>query len=237
MALAGKPLVLSPPPRRGRYARLKPALDFALALALTPFALLAVALAALAVKLTSSGPAFYAQTRVGRDGRRFTLVKLRTMRHRCETLSGPRWSQHGDDRVTRLGRFLRASHLDELPQLWNVLRGDMSLVGPRPERPEIIESQSLARLVPGYDERVSVEPGITGLAQLLLPPDSDVESVRRKLAYDLWYVENCGPWLDLRILCGTLLKLAGLDPRLPRRAAALEGLPPAARDREGVASS
>jgi lipopolysaccharide/colanic/teichoic acid biosynthesis glycosyltransferase len=210
-----------PAPRGGRYARLKPALDIALAVALLPPALVLIALAALAVKLTSAGPALYSQTRVGLNGRRFTLWKLRTMRHRCEALTGPRWSPPGDGRVTPVGRLLRATHLDELPQLWNVLRGDMSLVGPRPERPEIIESEALAQLVPGYDERVSVKPGLTGLAQLWLPPDSDIESVRRKVAFDLWYIENLGPWLDLRILVATLLKAAGGAPRLPQSAAIL----------------
>jgi lipopolysaccharide/colanic/teichoic acid biosynthesis glycosyltransferase len=205
----------------GWYVRGKPALDFALAVALLPPALVLVALAALAVKLTSAGPAFYTQTRVGRNGRRFTILKLRTMRHRCEAQTGPCWSRPADARVTRVGRFLRATHLDELPQLWNVLRGDMSLVGPRPERPEIIESENLARIVPGYGERLSVKPGVTGLAQLLLPPDADVESVLRKVACDRAYIRRAGLWLDLRILVGTLFKALGVGPRTLGRVLAL----------------
>jgi lipopolysaccharide/colanic/teichoic acid biosynthesis glycosyltransferase len=196
-------------------------LDCLVAAVLLPLAAVLIALAALAVKSTSAGPVFYTQTRVGRNGQRFTILKLRTMRHGCEARTGPCWSLSGDSRVTRVGRFLRATHFDELPQLWNVLRGDMSLVGPRPERPEIIESEGLARLVPGYNERLSVRPGVTGLAQLLLPPDADVESVRRKVAQDLHYIENAGAWLDLRILFGTLLKAVGAGPRTIARCVAI----------------
>jgi lipopolysaccharide/colanic/teichoic acid biosynthesis glycosyltransferase len=193
---------------------LKRLTDLVLVLVFTPPALVLVALAAVAVKLTSAGPAFYTQMRAGRGGRPFTMLKLRTMRHRCEALTGPRWSPPGDSRVTAVGRFLRATHLDELPQLWNVLRGDMSLVGPRPERPEIIESQGLAKLIPGYQDRLSVRPGMAGLAQLWLPPDTDIDSVRRKVDLDLRYIENRGLWLDLRILAATALKLVGAGPRL-----------------------
>jgi lipopolysaccharide/colanic/teichoic acid biosynthesis glycosyltransferase len=161
-----------------------------------------IALAALLVKLTSPGPALYTQTRVGRNGRPFTMYKLRTMYHHCEAVSGPRWSPPADPRVTRLGRVLRRTHLDELPQLWNVLRGEMSLVGPRPERPEFV--QGLEKLIPHYTDRLLVRPGMTGLAQVQLPPDSDLDSVRRKLAHDLYYVRSMSPWLDLRILLCTV---------------------------------
>ena len=228
----------------GWYARGKPLLDYVLALALLPPALVLVALAAFAVRLTSAGPAFYTQTRVGRNGRRYTIFKLRTMRHRCEVQTGPCWSRSGDDRVTPVGRFLRSTHLDELPQLWNVFRGDMSLVGPRPERPEIIAAMELDRHVPDYTERLSVKPGVTGLAQLLLPPDADLESVRCKVACDLAYVRRAGLWLDLRILLGTLLKALGVGPRilchvlgLPRAGAATgaEGEPRAARGKDDTA--
>ena len=201
-----------PPVRPLRYRWYRPckhAADFALALALSAFALPAVALAALLVKLTSRGPALYTQTRVGEDGRLFTIYKLRTMVHECEALTGPRWSLPGDPRVTALGRFLRASHLDELPQLLNVLRGEMSLIGPRPERPEFVPE--LERALPGYWQRLTVRPGVTGLAQVQLPPDSDVTSVRRKLAHDLYYIERLGPWLDLRILFCTALYAVGVS--------------------------
>jgi lipopolysaccharide/colanic/teichoic acid biosynthesis glycosyltransferase len=216
-------LTISVQPATGWYTRGKPIFDFLLALTLLPPAIVLVAIAAVVVKLTSAGPAFYTQTRVGQNGRRFVLIKLRTMRHRCEAASGPRWSPPNDNRVTPVGRFLRATHLDELPQLWNVLRGDMSLIGPRPERPEIIEAENLNRLVPGYSERLAVRPGLTGLAQLQYPPDTDIASVRRKIASDLDYIEQMSLVLDLRILVGTVLAAVGAGPHLLRRVLALPG--------------
>jgi lipopolysaccharide/colanic/teichoic acid biosynthesis glycosyltransferase len=130
------------------------------------------------------------------------------MYHNCEQWSGPRWASRGDPRITPLGHYLRRFHVDELPQLWNVIRGDMCLVGPRPERPEFIPS--LEKALPHYTDRLLVRPGITGLAQVQLPPDTDLASVRRKLAYDLYYVRHLSPWLDLRILLCTLLYLLRL---------------------------
>jgi lipopolysaccharide/colanic/teichoic acid biosynthesis glycosyltransferase len=184
----------------------KVALDYAVALVLVPFALLLVALAAVAVKLSSPGPVFYTQTRVGLNGRHYRIIKIRTMRHNCEAQTGIRWAQKNDTRVTRVGWFLRLTHIDELPQLWNVLRGEMSLVGPRPERPEVIQAKGLERLVPGYAHRLRVKPGVTGLAQVQLPADSDITSVRRKVAYDLYYAKHQGLLLDLRLLAATLMK-------------------------------
>jgi lipopolysaccharide/colanic/teichoic acid biosynthesis glycosyltransferase len=155
-------------------------------------------------------------------GALFTLYKIRTMAVDSEK-DGPRWSMPGDRRVTRVGQFLRRTHLDELPQLWNVLRGDMSLVGPRPERPEFVPQ--LAAAIPGYEDRLAVRPGVTGLAQVQLPADTDLNSVRRKLAYDLYYVERGGLWLDLRLMAATAFKVLGMDAvtiawlfRLPSRA-------------------
>ena len=174
-----------------------------------------VVLAAVLVRLTSSGSAIYTQKRVGRGGREFTIYKLRTMRHRCEAESGVRWATRNDPRVTPVGRFLRASHLDELPQLWNVLRGDMSLIGPRPERPEIVVE--LRDQIPHYDDRHAVRPGVTGLAQIQLPPDSSIASVTRKLELDRAYIAERGVWLDVRILVGTVLHLACVPhPRIRR---------------------
>jgi lipopolysaccharide/colanic/teichoic acid biosynthesis glycosyltransferase len=170
------------------------------------------------VRLTSRGPAVYTQTRVGRGGRVFTLYKIRTMYHDCESLTGPRWCLPGDPRITPVGWWLRKLHLDELPQLVNVLRGDMSLVGPRPERPEIVKR--LRQSVPGYDRRHAVTPGITGFAQIHLPPDSCIRSVKNKLVYDLFYVRNRSARLELFILFATGLKLLGLKrlyQRKPRR--------------------
>lgn len=181
----------------------KAAMDRVLAVGLL-FLAVPVMLAAMAlVRLTSRGPTIYRQTRLGLHGRRFTIYKIRTMYHDCERLTGPRWSTPGDPRVTPIGRILRATHIDELPQLWNILRGEMSLVGPRPERPEIVPQ--LERVLVGYRERLMVRPGVTGLAQVRLPPDTDIASVRRKLACDLYYINRVSLWLDLRIIIGTAL--------------------------------
>ena len=193
-------------PLRQWYLPCKGVGDFLVGLSLLLLASPVILLAALLVKLTSSGPAFYCQTRLGKNGRPFTIYKLRTMYHNCESASGPRWSTPGDSRITPLGRLLRRTHIDELPQLWNVLRADMALVGPRPERPEFMPS--LAQALPHYSERLLVRPGMTGLAQVQLPADTDLESVRRKLAYDLYYIRHISLWLDVRILTGTLLYLS-----------------------------
>ncbi len=203
-----------PAPPAG-YLRLKAVLDAALAAVLLVAAIPAVAVAALLVRLTSRGPAFYSQVRVGRGGRPFTLYKLRTMYHDCERLTGPRWATPDDPRVTPVGWVLRKAHVDELPQLWNVLRGEMSLVGPRPERPEFVSR--LEEVIPHYRERLLVRPGITGLAQIQLPPDTDLDSVRRKLAYDRYYVHHVGFGLDARIVLGTALHLLSLPFALSRR--------------------
>jgi len=160
--------------------------------------------------LTSGGPALYTQWRVGRGGRRFKIYKIRTMIHDCEGTSGPRWASPDDPRVTRVGRFLRRTHLDELPQFWNVIRGDMSFVGPRPERPEIVEE--IAIEIPSYVLRTAIDPGITGLAQILLGPDVDLDSVRRKLDCDRYYmVMRRGSPLNRRILLATPFRMIGLS--------------------------
>jgi lipopolysaccharide/colanic/teichoic acid biosynthesis glycosyltransferase len=196
------------PLRHRWYLSCKRVADFLLAALLTVPAVPLILLAALLVKLTSRGPAFYTQTRVGEDGRLFSIWKIRSMVHNCESLTGPRWSIPGDPRITRVGAFLRASHLDELPQLLNVLRGEMSLIGPRPERPEFVPE--LERELPGYWQRLAVRPGVTGLAQVQLPPDSDLTSVRNKLAHDLYYIRHLSPWLDARLLVCTAFYALGL---------------------------
>jgi lipopolysaccharide/colanic/teichoic acid biosynthesis glycosyltransferase len=196
-------------PLRNRWYRsCKHAADFVLAALLAVPAVPIVFLAAALVRLTSRGPAFYTQTRVGEDGRLFTIWKIRSMIHNCESLTGPRWSMPGDPRVTPIGSLLRVTHLDELPQLWNVLRGEMSLIGPRPERPEFVPE--LESELPGYWQRLTLRPGVTGLAQVQLPPDSDLFSVRRKLAHDLYYIRHLSPWLDVRLLVCTALYALGL---------------------------
>jgi len=195
-----------------RYRWYPPCKEFAdrlAALVLLVIALPVIVVTALLVKLTSRGPAFYTQTRVGRNGRAFTIYKLRTMIHQCESLTGPRWAVPGDPRVTRIGNLLRKTHLDELPQLINVLRGDMSLIGPRPERPEFVPE--LERSIPGYRQRLLVKPGVTGLAQVQLPADVDTDSVRRKLLYDLYYIRRLGPWFDLRLLLCTAFYAVGVS--------------------------
>jgi lipopolysaccharide/colanic/teichoic acid biosynthesis glycosyltransferase len=189
------------------YAPLRRLLDFTAALTLLVVSSPVLLLAAALVRLTSRGPAFYTQLRAGRGGRAFTIYKIRTMVDNCESLTGPRWTIPGDPRITPLGWLLRRTHLDELPQLLNVLKGEMSLIGPRPERPEFIET--LEQVIPDYFARHHVLPGITGLAQVQLPPDTDVESVRAKLQYDLYYVRRWSLWLDLRICVATALLMVG----------------------------
>lgn len=197
------------------YLRCKNFADCAFALLLSIPALPIVLTSALIVKLTSRGPAFYSQMRVGLNGRTFRIIKLRTMIDNCESLTGPRWSMPGDPRVTPFGWFLRVSHLDELPQLLNVLLGQMSLIGPRPERPEFIPE--LEQSLPAYRQRLNVRPGVTGLAQVQLPPDTDLTSVRRKLAHDLYYIRHMTPLLDLKILVCTGFYALGVPFRMLSR--------------------
>ena len=161
--------------------------------------------ALLLVRLTSKGPGIYVQVRLGAGGIPFRIFKIRTMIDNCESLTGPRWAIPGDPRVTPVGFVLRATHIDELPQLWNVMIGDMSLVGPRPERPEI--APALVRDIPRYYERLALKPGISGLAQVQLPPDTEVKTAADKLLLDLAYIDHVGPWLDAKILLCTVLKL------------------------------
>jgi lipopolysaccharide/colanic/teichoic acid biosynthesis glycosyltransferase len=199
---------LPPPPA---YFRRKAVLDRVLAILLLVPGLPIIGLLALLVRLTSRGPAIYSQVRVGRRGRRFTMYKIRTMRLDAETASGPVWTQSRDPRITLLGRVLRRVHLDELPQLFNILKGEMSLIGPRPERPEFVHV--LAESIPGYVKRLAAPPGVTGLAQLNLPPDTDLDSVRRKIVLDCEYIQHASLLLDSCIFACTLLRML----RLPER--------------------
>jgi lipopolysaccharide/colanic/teichoic acid biosynthesis glycosyltransferase len=195
----------SNPPRWGiwqyGYQQVKLVAETLFALILVLLAAPLMLLSALLVRLTSAGPGFYSQVRIGRNKKLYTIHKIRTMTHNCEHHSGACWSVPGDPRITVMGRFLRHTHLDELPQLWNVLRGQMALVGPRPERPEFVPQ--LEEAIPLYGDRLLIRPGMTGLAQVQLPPDTDFASVERKLAYDLYYLHHVGVWLDLRILLCT----------------------------------
>jgi lipopolysaccharide/colanic/teichoic acid biosynthesis glycosyltransferase len=193
---------------RNWYHWFKAGADVAIALVLLVLTAPLIGLMVVLVRLGSRGPGIYRQVRVGRSGRLFTIYKIRTMTHDCERSSGPKWSVKGDARVTRLGKLLRKSHLDELPQLWNVVRREMSLVGPRPERPEFVDD--LAKAIPGYLKRLEVLPGITGLAQVHLPPDENLAGVRLKLKCDALYVDTVGPWLDARLLAVTGMMLLGV---------------------------
>jgi sugar transferase (PEP-CTERM system associated) len=161
-----------------------------------------MALTALAIKLTSRGPALYHQARVGEAGGVFTVHKFRSMRVDAEAATGAVWATPGDARVTRVGRFIRKTRLDELPQLWNVLRGDMSFVGPRPERPEFVEM--LAEQIPYYRQRHVVKPGLTGWAQVRYAYGSSIEDAIEKLQYDLYYIKYLSVSLDLFIIFQTI---------------------------------
>jgi sugar transferase (PEP-CTERM system associated) len=161
-----------------------------------------MALVALAIKLTSPGPVLFTQTRVGKDNRVFTLFKFRSMNANAEAKTGAVWATPGDSRITPLGRFLRKTRLDELPQFWNVLRGDMSLVGPRPERPEFVSD--LTKDIPFYGQRHVAKPGITGWAQVRYSYGASVEDALEKLQYDLFYIKNMSIGLDLFILFKTV---------------------------------
>jgi lipopolysaccharide/colanic/teichoic acid biosynthesis glycosyltransferase len=193
---------------RRRYLRVKSLLDKVIACILLVLTAPIMLAAMLAVRLTSPGPALFTQGRVGRNGALFRMYKIRSMFHDCENQSGPRWSTPGDHRVTLVGHFLRSTHIDELPQLVNIIRGEMSLVGPRPERPEYVGQ--LERALPRYSERLMVLPGITGLAQVQLKPDDCLRSVGCKLICDLHYIQRMSGWLDLQILATTPLCLLGI---------------------------
>jgi sugar transferase (PEP-CTERM system associated) len=155
-------------------------------------------LAALSIKLDSEGPVFFRQDRVGKDGKIFVLYKFRSMRVDAEHITGPVWASEDDPRVTRVGRLLRKFRLDETPQMFNVLLGDMSFIGPRPERPVFVEQ--LKEQIPLYALRFTVKPGITGWAQVKYPYASTVEDTLEKLQYDLHYIKNISIFLDLLIL-------------------------------------
>jgi lipopolysaccharide/colanic/teichoic acid biosynthesis glycosyltransferase len=155
----------------------------------------------LAIRLDSKGPVLYRQRRVGKGGKVFDVVKFRTMRQDAEA-GGPQWAGNNDPRVTRIGRFLRMSRLDEIPQLWCVLKGDMAFVGPRPERPEFVEW--LSQEIPYYRVRHMVRPGLTGWAQVKYKYGSTVEDAREKLQYDLFYIKNASIGLDLLIMFQTV---------------------------------
>ena len=191
---------------RQRYALVKRTIDLVIAglglLVVAPF----LAAAMVLIRLTSRGPAIFSQLRVGKEGQVFRMYKLRTMVIDAEKGTGPVWASKGDPRITPIGFLLRKSHFDEVPQLINVLKGEMSVIGPRPERPELV-----ARLdgqIQGYSKRLAVAPGITGLAQVWSKYDETVQDVRRKVKYDLLYIRQMCLTADLGILVRTLYVVA-----------------------------
>lgn len=200
--LADPGLLLAPPAADLPYVAVRRALDVVLAalglLLAAPLGLVV----AVAIKLESRGPVLYRQERVGRNGRLFTLAKFRSMRQDAEARSGPVWAGADDPRITRVGRWLRKLRIDELPQLWSVIRNDMSLVGPRPERPYFV--QELERSIPGYGQRHVVKPGVTGWAQINYSYGNSIDDAFIKLQYDLYYVKHRSLALDIAILLRTV---------------------------------
>jgi len=196
-------LVFADGPRRNSLSRgVKRAIDIAASLGILIFTLPVTATAALAIWLAGDGPIFYRQKRVGLGGRTFTLLKFRSMRVDAEADGVARWCESGDERVTTIGAFLRRSRIDEVPQLINVLRGEMSVVGPRPERPVLVEQ--LEKRIPLYGYRHLVPPGITGWAQINYPYGASFEDAVEKTCYDFYYIKNGSIVLDLIILLQTI---------------------------------
>lgn len=191
---------------------LKRATDIILSLCLLILLMPLLLLTALLIKMDSAGPVFFTQERVGGRRKNFKIYKFRSMTSDAEAKSGPVWAQTNDDRVTRIGRFIRPSRIDELPQLWNVLKGEMSIVGPRPEREFFVKQ--LTELIPYYIERFTVKPGITGWAQVNYPYGASVEDAVAKLNYDLFYIKNSSLIIDLMILMRTVkIVLSGKGAR------------------------
>ncbi|MDO8496760.1 MAG: sugar transferase [bacterium] len=172
--------------------------SFILGIIVLPF----IPLVALMIKMSSPGPVFYRQKRVGQNGKNFEIIKLRTMRKDAEKITGAVWAKENDPRTTIFGKFLRKTRIDELPQLWNILKGEMSFVGPRAERPEFLED--LKKEVPFYEERYIIKPGLTGWAQINYRYGSSIADTAEKLQYDLYYIKNRSLILDLGIILKTI---------------------------------
>lgn len=187
-------------PRRGTV-RLQTIYSFLAALIGLIVVAPVLVVAALLIKLTSPGPILFRQTRIGFNGKPFDVFKLRSMRKDAEVGTGAVWASRNDPRVTRVGRFLRNTRIDEMPQFWNVLKGDMAIVGPRPERPEFV--RQLTASIPFYPQRHAVKPGITGWAQINHQYGDSLEHTKTKLEYDLYYIKNLSPALDLYIMFQT----------------------------------
>ncbi|MDR1290786.1 MAG: sugar transferase [Planctomycetaceae bacterium] len=200
--------VAPPPlPRISGYYRIKWFVDVLIVVLTSWFIVPTILLFMLLVRLTSKGPIFYTQVRCGLNGKPFDMIKIRSMIVDAEMGGKPKWSRSNDPRITIVGRIMRKLHIDELPQIINVLRGEMTVIGPRPERPEFVEK--LRAKIPGYEYRLCVLPGITGYAQINWQADNGLEDVQRKLILDLEYIENVTAWFDFRILLATI--------RVPRK--------------------
>ena len=196
-------LIFSEGFRVSRMTRwMKRAIDLTLAIVMAIFAFPLMVLTAIAIWLEDGSPVLYCQERVGENGRAFTLCKFRSMRKDAEKGGTPIWAKDGDVRITRVGGFIRKTRLDELPQLWNVLRGDMSFVGPRPERPYFVAE--LAKQIPFYQQRHAVKPGLTGWAQVKYRYGSSLEDAMEKLRYDLYYIKHLSVFFDLTIVFDTV---------------------------------
>ncbi len=185
----------------GFNTRLKRMNDILMSVLLLLLVLPIMMLTAILIKLDSRGPVFYSQIRTGIGNQPFRVYKFRSMRQDAES-QGAQWASQSDSRITKIGKFIRLTRIDELPQFWNVLKGDMSLVGPRPERPEF--DVKLAEAIPYYDVRYLVKPGVTGWAQVMYPYGASMEDSYEKLAYDLYYIKNYSFWLDIAILFKTI---------------------------------
>ena len=190
---------------RAKYCFFKRCFDFTVSLLgliiLSPLFLIV----AILVKVDSQGPVFFGQKRLGLNGRVFKILKFRTMRDNAELETGPVWTQNNDPRITRIGEFLRKAHLDEIPQLINIFQGQMSLIGPRPERPEFVKK--LTTLIPKFPRRLKVRPGITGLAQTYYRYGASAKDASRKLKYDLIYIKRMCWLLDIQILFKTAARV------------------------------
>jgi exopolysaccharide biosynthesis polyprenyl glycosylphosphotransferase len=182
--------------------KLKRVLDIVVSLLILIISFPIILIASLAIKLDSKGPIFFKQERCGMNNKSFRIIKFRSMQHDAEKITGPVWSQKGDPRITKVGNIIRKLRIDEIPQMYNVLRGEMSLVGPRPERPFFVEK--LSEQIPYYKRRLKVRPGITGWAQVKHKYDESIEDVKIKLRYDLFYIENMSLRMDFKILFRTV---------------------------------
>lgn len=188
---------------RKRFEEFKRASDIFLSILGLAIASPIIIFAAILIRLNSQGTVIYRQNRVGRNGMIFKIYKLRTMRLNAENETGAVWAKENDPRITSVGMVLRKTHIDEIPQLLNVLKGEMSIVGPRPERPEIV--RDLKTLICDYQKRMQIKPGITGLAQIWHKYDETIEDVKKKIKYDILYIKKMCLLVDLRILAQTFM--------------------------------